>query len=423
MNRLALVTVISMLLLAACGSDDGGKGAESQMPVDGSADSFFSPTEHGEVMFGLNNEAELKEDAGYHAWTFTLTGEAQVKLVIIPHAANFDTVMYLYKNQESGNWGSYIAKNDDSGDNLWSALDETLSAGQYKVLVKGYKEKVRGSFALGAECSGDGCPGTTSECEIENKDQGEPGVGETCITAALAMLGSGVKTETAFFSTQDGLCSAPDHVRRAWQFYHDYMGEWMGEYFDEDIEDPDIDFGFDMESTEFVAGGWLMGVDYGGDESALSILFDATGAMMMYYHHNQSPWVEWSCLKAGEKDMSWESEWCISHLLRTYRTDVEPEGPTASSVKLADAAATLDAPVAAVLAKYRDDNELTDDDLVDVTVTKWVDFDSGGTVYQVDVKAEGKNDATYTVGVDDYDTYLYTVETGKGKEFPCSSLD
>ena len=67
--------------------------------------------------------------------------------------------MYLYRQGDRG-WGRYIARNDDTwGIGYFSRIEESLGAGVYRVLIKGYSRWTEGPFALDATCDGAGCPG------------------------------------------------------------------------------------------------------------------------------------------------------------------------------------------------------------------------------------------------------------------------
>src|SRR5690242_16765574 len=118
-----LVSFAALLSLglgvSAC-LDDGAldKGVESADPVDDlAADSFAKPTTHGAIAFGTAPEATLTAAEKFHEWTFALTGPAQLRAFTGPATGGraVDTVLYLYKRTATGTWGSYIAKNDDSG--------------------------------------------------------------------------------------------------------------------------------------------------------------------------------------------------------------------------------------------------------------------------------------------------------------------
>jgi hypothetical protein len=147
----------ALLILAACATDSS-KGPEEDVPADGKADSFQTPTDHGALAFGSSATGRLRATEKYHTWTFTLTGDADVHAYTAraPHDASIDTVLYLYKMGATG-WGSYIARNDDDGTSEWSSIDKTLGAGQYRALVKGYSASTLGWFLLWFQCTGAGC--------------------------------------------------------------------------------------------------------------------------------------------------------------------------------------------------------------------------------------------------------------------------
>ncbi len=123
------------------------------------ADSFYEPTLHGALDFRHLQTAELSAAERFHAWDFTLTDAAFLSLETqaTSDGDEVDTVMYLYRQREDGRWGSYIGKNDDAG-SVRSRLQQELSAGSYRLLIKGHRRASRGNFALSAYCEGQGCP-------------------------------------------------------------------------------------------------------------------------------------------------------------------------------------------------------------------------------------------------------------------------
>lgn len=166
MQRLLLVTMICGAWLAGCGEattadESKAKGAEEVvLGADGKADSFYRPTEHGALSFSAANPARFEEDALFHAWDFSLDGDAWIELRT-ETTGNLDTVAYLYHRQPGAtSWGRYIAKNDDHEDNLWSLISADVSAGEFRLLVKPFKTQMRGEFTVWAQCEGAGCPGT-----------------------------------------------------------------------------------------------------------------------------------------------------------------------------------------------------------------------------------------------------------------------
>jgi hypothetical protein len=115
MNRVAVLA----LLVVGCVAD---KGPEEDLPEDGKADTQRKPTDHGGIAFGTPGFSELTASARYHAWTFELSGDANVELTTsyaVRGQRRTDTVLYLYKEGASG-WGSYIARNDDYGSTTYS---------------------------------------------------------------------------------------------------------------------------------------------------------------------------------------------------------------------------------------------------------------------------------------------------------------
>jgi len=139
------------------------KGEEGDVPadidvLDGAADSFRRPIDHGAIVLGSTDTATLTAAASYHAWTFELPADAMVTLrTASMEATTPDTVVYLYR-ETSGRWGSSIARNDDAPGTVLSLLTRSLTAGRYRVLVKGYDRSVTGRFDLVTSCSGAGCP-------------------------------------------------------------------------------------------------------------------------------------------------------------------------------------------------------------------------------------------------------------------------
>jgi hypothetical protein len=157
---LGLLAFLTSAPLAACLDDGAGdKGEEEALPTEGGADSFRYPIEHGEIAWGVPQASALTTTERYHAWNFELSGDATVDMTTsyaLLGQRRTDTVLYLYKEGATG-WGSYIARNDDYADTLYSQLVRALGAGRYRVLVKGYAATTKGKFKLSVNCTGAGC--------------------------------------------------------------------------------------------------------------------------------------------------------------------------------------------------------------------------------------------------------------------------
>ena len=141
------------------------KAPEEELLVEdgGKADSQRKPTDHGLIAFGTPAVSALTPTERYHAWTFELSGDAQIDLTTsyaVLGQRRTDTVLYLYKEGPTG-WGSYIAKNDDYGSTTYSKLVRQLGAGRYRALVKGHLASTMGKFKLTAMCNGPGCFNTS----------------------------------------------------------------------------------------------------------------------------------------------------------------------------------------------------------------------------------------------------------------------
>ncbi|HUQ07090.1 MAG TPA: hypothetical protein VM261_31580 [Kofleriaceae bacterium] len=171
--RIRILPALLLLSLApaAC-LDSDGKGAEDD-PFDdidvAKDDSFQRPTEHGALAYDVPGTASLSSRAKFHAWEFDvlLPGQTPTAIALGPQTgggAEVDTVVYLYKRQANGRWGSYIAKNDDANGSLWSYLSRALDAGHYRVIVKGYSERTYGKFGVTLSCDRYACSQPVNAC-------------------------------------------------------------------------------------------------------------------------------------------------------------------------------------------------------------------------------------------------------------------
>lgn len=157
--------------VAAC-VDGDAKGPEDDELGDlevAKDDSFYRPTEHGAIAYDVPANATLSRTARFHAWEHDvlLPGQTPTSITTGPQAsggATVDTVVYLYRKQANGRWGSYIAKNDDAGDSLWSEISRSLDAGQYRIIVKGYSAATYGDFAVTLRCDRYACSPPQQAC-------------------------------------------------------------------------------------------------------------------------------------------------------------------------------------------------------------------------------------------------------------------
>lgn len=161
-----------LLIIGACVAPTGDdKGPESPLPtvIDGKADSFYTPTVH-QLELGVPTGATIGGETRFHAFDFELSADAEVTLTTGGPDPYVDTVIYLFRwNGEK--WGSYLFKSDDAPGLGWfSEISESLGAGEYRLMVKGYADYVEGPFELTSSCTGAGCAMST----------GLPTEGEDC---------------------------------------------------------------------------------------------------------------------------------------------------------------------------------------------------------------------------------------------------
>lgn len=157
----SLLCVLFALLGFGCSNAPEGRGAEEEVPPDGKLDSFRAPTQHGHLVFGASESADLTEDARFHTWEFQLSDDARVKIDVDghgPRGGRVDTVAYLYKRGTNGTFGSYLHRADDApaGED-GSVLEVDLERGTYRILAKAYAASARGTLAAELGCISGAC--------------------------------------------------------------------------------------------------------------------------------------------------------------------------------------------------------------------------------------------------------------------------
>lgn len=155
-NRTHITPTLLIVVGLACTNPTDGsqpKGHEEGELIDGAADSFLRPTDHGALPLGGQAEAVFERESLIHAWTFELPHRASLRIDTHPAEPDnyLDTVLYLYRETPRG-WGRAIARNDDAAGTLYSELSLPLEAGRYRILVKPFHRSIRGRFGVGIEC-------------------------------------------------------------------------------------------------------------------------------------------------------------------------------------------------------------------------------------------------------------------------------
>jgi hypothetical protein len=403
---LAMVGCTANTVVKAPGSEEGA-------PLDGKADSFRSPTEHGTLRFGATpSRAELSpdDDQRFHAWTFSLSGDAEVSVRTNASNPNLDTVLYLYHRTSSDErWGSYLTKNDDaSDDTVFSAIERALGEGEYRIIVKGFKEQLEGPFTVSAECAGAGCESRTPEPEVSIPPT-------TDFTAAC--VGALWEAFDAPVVSTDGFGIHPD-TREGYDrevliatAHYDSVSDW-DEYV---YEDERAEYTFDVEVVR-TAKGTLVTMADGGDESTTDYAFDADGNLLTYYVHNQSPWTEFYCGVEGDDSAGYPDEDCVDRWLRNGSYDEADvhEGTETYSPELPND--EINARMQAAIEVYVDSELDGEDGEISLEFREW---ETGGSYL---LSAEAGAMVQYAV-VDTWDGALVVFESsenGEGPEMICA---
>jgi hypothetical protein len=414
---LLATTLFCAIAIPNCAYDDG-KGPEddalgSYEDNDAKADSFRNPTEHGELLFGVPQSAALTDDSGFHSWDFELSDDALVSLETLI-SPNLDTVMYLYKwNPDAMSYGRFKFKNDDANANtVASALVKSLDAGRYRVLVKGFKRSLRGSFDVSANCEGPGC--AASSCDITTFDGLVASNGDSCgelFSAALATQSSGTTNTTV---TLDERCSLPADVALAIESYVEYFGGLAVFEDNFNFGSPGDPVDIDVEWTLYENGTKLVGVDGGGDEAAMDYLINGEGQVIAHYQHNQSPDHTLYC--DGGVEFLEDGE-CFFEYVESAPHAAADERTESATVTMATAQAQLERNSFLAVQAYVAELGLASD--VDVKVEA-VDWDSAA---RVEVKAAGEAAHVYELAAGTTTQFLFTVKRGSAdKQYDCREL-
>ncbi len=299
MGRMRRPTALTLLAtsLLACGAD---KGAEDEpLSEDGKADSFYKPTEHGQLVFDAPNAAAISDAERFHSWTFTLTDEATVSLRTAV-SNNLDTVMYLYRRDagSTGSFGSYIEKNDDhEDDSLYSQIDLDAGAGEYRVVVKAFKTAMKGPFELGATCTGAGCPGP-SACvadQFGTMPSASAMISEACATSLIDGMSTRSTTSNTTTVTESQTCSLDGVAKRSADLYRAYWQDLTGW---DDFKGGDANIALEVTTTAHGMATEVT-VDAPYDEDSMTFVYGPGGTLLSLYQSNQSPDAQSFCSSTG----------------------------------------------------------------------------------------------------------------------------
>jgi hypothetical protein len=408
----ALLLLAGLATAGGCVADPS-KGVEDDVPVGGKADSFRDPTEHGELVFGPPSRGELDpEDARYHAWTFTLSAPAHIRLWT-GSPDNLDTVMYLYhRTGDDEGWGRYEARDDDGGEDALSMLDSAVfdargdglvDAGQYRIIVKGFKTIYRGRFTLTGQCEGDGCPGGGTDVDPPLPTA----TGFT--TSCLDKLHQDLRSEAWF---ADELTVQWDHrstldgtKRLAVGYFAHLLGE-IGE------DSSDLDHVY-VTYVGTRNGGSVVEVTTGADWS-YEFTFDGDGDLVMYYFNDQSPYSEYYCGEAGEETISEPTEFCAGKFADYFPYDPDTGMDFEETYRPDEPNDEIGAWAWAALGVYRTAVGIGED--VEVSMNGAIyDAHEWGTTAEVAFSAPGKATITYYGGDGEYGSpWVLTAQDSDG---------
>ncbi len=433
-NRHAAVRLVAALVLlsgsacAAAPKADTGKGAEDAIPVDGKLDGFGSPTDHGTLALGATQTAEVADGAIFHAWTFTLSGEADIDLRTALVTPNLDTVMYLYRRDPGTSaWGHYIARNDDVDGSVASHIHGHFTAGEYRVLVKPYKESMRGTFELHSACTGDGCGmgmgmGTATCVPATARDlPAQTDFTQACVDAIVkAMTGVGdVHGQASVKWEERG--SLPCAAEAAVEWYHAYWDDNVG--WDSFVDTADNGPAtIDVTWQEGGDGTMFVLVDAGPDEGSMALLIDSAGKLVMFDQIGESTDVQYFCGTSGAT-VEKPDDFCMDLAMRAAPHAATDEQP--GQYQGAGSGVPGDAVPAKAYAAYAMSHMLMSTTPVDMHWSAWSNADAETAAGNVRLDGHDAAPAETYFVVDEggYDNYLVSVTAADGTvTLPCQTL-
>lgn len=415
MNRQVALGLV-LFVVVACGEEGAGPKGDEDDPFDDyelKEDSFFAPTQHGTLLFDYPSNATLSDGELFHAWDFTLTRTETIALWTELQSDNLDTVMYLYRvNPETGEYGSYIEKNDDHGESMASRIAGEFEAGQYRVLVKGHKTYARGRFQLVGEC--ETCEEGVGECDPNTYGDYPGSYATPCGEAIYEALSDNnhLGWNDTSVSMEDH-CDLPPAARIALNAYYAY---WDGIAGFDDMFDYGEGVSIEIAWSTYSNGTVYVGVDGGGDEAAMDYLIDADGQVVVSYLHNQSPEFEAFC-----SDGSLSPDPDCGHLY--LQAKIEPREDEQSGTMDGVTETTQLSPVLALANRtYRAELSLQGDEPVNISYQTWRAgvFDNDPEIGEITIEAEGQDSITYELGIE-YDVeYIFTEQRGDAtRELRC----
>jgi len=410
MRSMLAALAATVVLWSGCAAEiiSSNKGEEDNAAIGGKLDSWRNPTEHGQLHFGPPVSAAFEDDASFHAWDFTLTGPAEVVLELSGREQNMDTVMYLYRREPGADlWGSYIARDDDGGAGMYSRIAKTVDAGEFRVLVKGFKEAVRGPFSLTADCSGAGCPGG--------------GAAEDPVLPATTSFTEGC-LQRMVAATMSPVVSS-DELEVTWAERVRLTGvdrkavSYFGAVGLEDIDPSELEEATLTVQIVRMEDGTLVDVGTGSDWS-FEFLFDGAGALITHHFIDQSPDSQWYCAAAGEAEINAPEEFCAGAFLSALPHDQDGEGEVNETYAPDQPNDEISPHGWAAIAAYRARAGIGESVEISMEGKTW-EAHGWGQGSELSLTAAGKATVTYLVS----DEYVLTETEGRTGRVLCGRVD
>lgn len=413
-----LATALSSTLLG-CVAD---KGAEDDALGDaGKADSFYSPTAHGQLLFGSPNKAEITAAEKFHSWTFNIAGGAAKVSLKTDVSTNLDTVMYLYRRDagSTGSWGPYVAKNDDHGDDIWSQIDVDVEPGEYRVIVKAFKSAQLGEFSVLGDCDGAGCP-APGACFSDEWDPLPDAADKLSASCAKELIAAFTTRSTASNTTtvaETAVCTIGAEGKKSVDQYRAYWDEVQG--WDE-FKDGELDINIEVTTTK--RGDYTeVTVDTDYDEDLIDFTYGKSGRLLALYQSNQSPDARAYCDESGT--ITAPDGTCLEYMRGALpHSAAEKTGTKTTTCDDASTDSALPPLVGDPVCEFTLANSISSSTNVSVTYRQW-ESETGLLGAEVKITS-GSKSATYTLGTTYNDTTkIFTKQTGSAApSYDCYEL-
>lgn len=189
--------------------------------------------------------------------------------------------------------------------------------------------------------------------------------------------------------TPDERCTAPALQRKAIDYYLSYWDEL--EPLEDDVE---LEVETQVLGGTGSAGGTVITVGDGGDESAISFVFDSSDELVALYQHNQSPDVRFYCKEAAAPAVDLpDVEDCVSALVGAIVHDGDEELDVSLTAAPNNLPVGLGAEIARPMQRYAATHGTSASTPLTVEGARWApSYDKAS---RLEIKASGRPATTY----------------------------